>query len=318
MISKSLPSLLKNKRPIVSNREKIGKGGNEKRTILSFFPNIHLIKYRFDTKKELQRTLKKDRNENYSFLINLGEEFSYSFNGEELLCAKQNDLIIAQTKYTELKVSLKKNKTYEILSVKIGKEPLKMLIENCQETDYSKFLEIEKSNYFQMKANLKVMEQLEKIYAEWNDIGLIEIVGHVYVLVHLIIRQYLVRLDLNSTTRSSLMKWEATEIQKISEEIRKNPERPYTVTDISEKTGVSIPRLQLGFKEKHGMTIALFIKEMRLQQAEELLRHTDRNISEIVYSIGFSSRSYFSRIFKEKYNCTPSEYKQKIQLKDAG
>lgn len=34
------------------------------------------------------------------------------------------------------------------------------------------------------------------------------------------------------------------------------------------------------------------------------------NISEIVYSIGLTSRSYFSKIFKEKYNCSPKYYQE--------
>ena len=35
------------------------------------------------------------------------------------------------------------------------------------------------------------------------------------------------------------------------------------------------------------------------------------NISEVVYSIGFTSRSYFSKIFRRKYNCSPKQYKDK-------
>nr|WP_313790335.1 AraC family transcriptional regulator [Allomuricauda sp.] len=36
---------------------------------------------------------------------------------------------------------------------------------------------------------------------------------------------------------------------------------------------------------------------------------TEMNISEVVYSIGFTSRSYFSKIFKERYGLSPSEFK---------
>ena len=42
------------------------------------------------------------------------------------------------------------------------------------------------------------------------------------------------------------------------------------------------------------------------------MNDSDLNISEIVYTIGFSSRSYFSKIFKEKYNISPNEYKSKV------
>jgi AraC-like DNA-binding protein len=43
-----------------------------------------------------------------------------------------------------------------------------------------------------------------------------------------------------------------------------------------------------------------------------MLKNTDLNISQIVYSIGFSSRSYFSKIFKEKYDISPNKLKKEL------
>ncbi|WP_245585041.1 helix-turn-helix domain-containing protein [Psychroserpens burtonensis] len=40
------------------------------------------------------------------------------------------------------------------------------------------------------------------------------------------------------------------------------------------------------------------------------MRSADLNVSQVVYSIGFTSRSYFSKIFKEKYGITPNEYRK--------
>jgi AraC-like DNA-binding protein len=59
----------------------------------------------------------------------------------------------------------------------------------------------------------------------------------------------------------------------------------------------------------HGRTVTDYIREVRIQKSEELIKNTDLNISEVVYSIGFTSRSYFSKIFKKKYNCSPKQYK---------
>lgn len=49
-------------------------------------------------------------------------------------------------------------------------------------------------------------------------------------------------------------------------------------------------------------------KRKKKNLAEKLIKTTDLNISQIVYTIGLSSRSYFSKIFKEKYKCSPREY----------
>ena len=79
-------------------------------------------------------------------------------------------------------------------------------------------------------------------------------------------------------------------------------------------SGLSPFKLQEGFKTTHGRTVADFIRNVRLEKAEELIKTTDLNISEIVYTIGLSSSSYFSKIFKLKYNCSPKDYANNKQV----
>ncbi|MFC0521267.1 helix-turn-helix domain-containing protein [Mesonia maritima] len=77
---------------------------------------------------------------------------------------------------------------------------------------------------------------------------------------------------------------------------------------MSKKFGLSKQKLQQGFQLKHQHTINEYIKSKRLELALKLLDEGEKNISEIVYEIGLSSRSYFSKIFKEKYKIAPSTY----------
>lgn len=58
--------------------------------------------------------------------------------------------------------------------------------------------------------------------------------------------------------------------------------------------------MQEGFKLLHGLTTCDYVKSVRLKKSEELISTTDLTVYEIVYSLGLSSRSYFSKIFKEK------------------
>lgn len=60
-----------------------------------------------------------------------------------------------------------------------------------------------------------------------------------------------------------------------------------------------------------GQSVNEFIRIVRLKRAAQLLRDSDMNISEIMYSVGFSNRSYFSKCFSEQYNLTPKEYRGK-------
>ncbi|KVV14645.1 AraC family transcriptional regulator [Flavobacterium sp. TAB 87] len=98
-------------------------------------------------------------------------------------------------------------------------------------------------------------------------------------------------------------------IKELSQLIKQQPDESFSIKFLCQKSGLSANKLQEGFKLVHNRTVNDFITNTRIEKAESLMRNSDLNISEIVYSIGFSSRSYFSKIFKEKYNCSPKDYR---------
>lgn len=111
---------------------------------------------------------------------------------------------------------------------------------------------------------------------------------------------------------TSLITKELKLIRKISKEISKNPSFDYSLEQLSSEYGLSQVKLQDGFKFLFNRTVTEYIRHVRLETSRELIRTTDLNISQIVYTIGFTSRSYFSKIFKEKYGLTPFEYKKQV------
>jgi AraC-like DNA-binding protein len=50
------------------------------------------------------------------------------------------------------------------------------------------------------------------------------------------------------------------------------------------------------------------IRIIRLGIAAKILSRKKTSISELAYDLGFSSPSYFTRVFREKYNKCPSEF----------
>ena len=106
--------------------------------------------------------------------------------------------------------------------------------------------------------------------------------------------------------------WEIENIHKVTEAIKEDPSSFDSVQSISKKTGVCISRLQQIFKKMYGVTVGVFIRESRLEEAEQLLQDKKNNITDIVYKTGFSSKSYFSKIFKEKYHFSPTDYRKRI------
>jgi AraC-like DNA-binding protein len=58
---------------------------------------------------------------------------------------------------------------------------------------------------------------------------------------------------------------------------------------------------------------SLFIRNVRLEKAAQLILEGKLNISEITERVGFSSSSYLGKCFFEQYGCRPSEYAHKMK-----
>jgi AraC-like DNA-binding protein len=60
------------------------------------------------------------------------------------------------------------------------------------------------------------------------------------------------------------------------------------------------------------LTPSEFIRQIRLQHAEQLLRKSQLTVAEVAYRVGFNNPRYFSKYFKEMYGMMPSEYKNTV------
>lgn len=84
----------------------------------------------------------------------------------------------------------------------------------------------------------------------------------------------------------------------------------FTVENICREIGISRVQLYRKLKALLGMNVNDYILNVRLQKSKYLLTNEDITISEIAFKVGFSSQAYFSTVFKSKFSCTPSEFKE--------
>ena len=69
-------------------------------------------------------------------------------------------------------------------------------------------------------------------------------------------------------------------------------------------------------REKTGNTFNTLLKSIRLEMAAKYLTDTDLSLENIAWMCGFSAASHLSRVFKERYNCTPSAYRRRQRQTD--
>ena len=82
----------------------------------------------------------------------------------------------------------------------------------------------------------------------------------------------------------------------------------FNVTRLQELLGLGSKLLYRKVKQMTGKTPVEFIRHIRMQRAAIMLREGRFSVSEVMYMVGFSNSSYFSKVFQKTYGITPAEY----------
>lgn len=81
------------------------------------------------------------------------------------------------------------------------------------------------------------------------------------------------------------------------------------LSDISKRLSQSISNISHTFKKETNMTIMEYKINKQLEESCNLLKISNMSISDIASLVGFNDTSYFCKLFKQKYNITPKEYR---------
>lgn len=74
----------------------------------------------------------------------------------------------------------------------------------------------------------------------------------------------------------------------------------------------SVYQLSKLIKKNTGHTYKELLQMKRLNKAVDLLKNTKLPVADIIIAVGYDNTSYFHRVFKEKYNYTPKQYRDNI------
>jgi len=83
-----------------------------------------------------------------------------------------------------------------------------------------------------------------------------------------------------------------------------------TLTQMAEYSNLSISHFGSLFKRYTGESLIVYINQVRVEKAKELLRNSDDKIYMIAEQVGFSSQPYFIRVFKNMTGMSPNEYRK--------
>jgi AraC-like DNA-binding protein len=88
--------------------------------------------------------------------------------------------------------------------------------------------------------------------------------------------------------------------------------RPLDVPALARVAHVSPAHFSRQFRATFGETPHRYLQRRRLERAMELLRETERPVTEICFDVGFHSLGTFSRLFREVVGESPSSYRMRF------
>jgi signal transduction histidine kinase/ligand-binding sensor domain-containing protein/DNA-binding response OmpR family regulator len=118
------------------------------------------------------------------------------------------------------------------------------------------------------------------------------------------------RLEVLATPKEIEAKsWDEKLLGDITKIIEANVEdAEFNVNTLSKLSGISTKQLYRRVKHITGLTPVNYILTIRMKKAAMLLKQQKFSVAEVMYLVGFSNYSYFSKCFVVKYGKTPKQY----------
>jgi len=153
-------------------------------------------------------------------------------------------------------------------------------------------------------SNVGVHTEIVSMYRKLNESWLSRQPGYTMrarAHLMLILQHFMTRLvyDVNTHKFDSRVRWA---IRYITENYANN----ITISEVAE--AVSLNPIYFGtlFKKETNTIFRDYVNTIRLNQAEDMLRTGQRNVTEVAHNCGFTDVSYFSRLFKKYKGIPPS------------
>lgn len=98
--------------------------------------------------------------------------------------------------------------------------------------------------------------------------------------------------------------------------IHEHFQEPISVEQLAEGVHISRRACFRLFRENLHTTPVEYIRGFRLQKACQKLVNTGEPITQIAYSCGLGSSSYFGKVFRERFGCSPAQYRREWHDRD--
>lgn len=226
-------------------------------------------------------------------------------NGQDIISLKSKEYIFPADKERKLTDALMTSKTEEAkkLFAEIVQETaqypihvVQLAISHLTMTVNNILFTIQKNNSLDVEASLSIHIPTPDHFETINELN--EVFFSLFDDIQM-------KLSMKRSTKQGDL------IRKINDLIQKEYANPnLSLNWIADELDMSSIYLSRVYKQQTLATIVDVINNVRMERAKEHLENTDLSIVDIAVKSGYTSSSYFHRMFKKSFGVTPSDYRK--------
>lgn len=115
---------------------------------------------------------------------------------------------------------------------------------------------------------------------------------------------------LNAAPKPALREADRVMLQALAAYIGDHYADQLTIEGLSQIACMGTTKLKSAFKAHFGMTVAEYIQNVRIGQAEHLLAYTELPVGEVAQAVGYAAAGHFAALFRRATGVLPMEYRR--------
>ncbi len=285
-----------------------------------FSEGVGVVRTSYQLQKDFHFDLEKGKVHPLKIIFNTGAQFKHKLEKENSFkdVSQLHTLIVASTPTNNHRFMIPSNTKSKIFTIEINRKEFESRIADFEDEMPEELNELFRDikgvvPFTYMAPYSYAIGEMIDEFVQCRYTGFMRRTyqeGKVLEILTAYLEQYLD--DKSDQKQRTVLRSKHIEyIRNAADYITKNLDAPIPLKKLANKVGINPNILQNGFRIIYGMSVGEYERNIRLKEAGRLVGETELNFSEITYALGLSSKSYFSKLFREHFGMTPSQYRER-------